>query len=130
MLDPNGPGQAAAPGLAPFHFAAGSSEVWTPSVMIIDNLCDIAQKLRRYTQNLLRPHKSRQCRPRVRAGISTGAHLSREATERPFRPRVLGQEANSIPFRREKWSVLAGGTRVPAIVIWPGSFRRAGRAGS
>ena len=31
-----------------------------------------------------------------------------------------GEAASSLPFRGEKWSALEGGTRVPAILSWPG----------
>ena len=31
-----------------------------------------------------------------------------------------GEAASSLPFRGEKWSALEGGTRVPAIISWPG----------
>lgn len=33
-----------------------------------------------------------------------------------------GQPAGNAPFRGEKWSALEGGTRVPAILSWPGTL--------
>lgn len=33
-----------------------------------------------------------------------------------------GEAASSLPFRGEKWSALEGGTRVPAIISWPGKL--------
>lgn len=33
-----------------------------------------------------------------------------------------GEKASALPFRGKKWSALEGGTRVPAIVSWPGKI--------
>jgi arylsulfatase A len=33
-----------------------------------------------------------------------------------------GEKASALPFRGKKWSALEGGTRVPAILSWPGKI--------